>query len=255
MRFRNPFAGKKAGSPVAQRRPAPVHAQEDNTLNNEPLRPGKETSANPYLRGREEWNERYGSYIARAKNWRLAAFGSIGVSAILAIGMVHLASESRVEPYVVTIRNGEAVAVGPAQAAPMPSHKIIAATLAEFIQRLRIKWPDPQIAQRFADETYGYVARGTQAEQFLNIYLRNKFSQSDDGIVDTPHITSVSNIGKNTWQIDWQENITNADSTKPLVKPYQAIVHIKVTPPTTEQEILKNPLGIYVTQISWNRVL
>ena len=33
----------------------------------------------PYLDARREWNERYGSYISRAKNWRLMAFGVLGV--------------------------------------------------------------------------------------------------------------------------------------------------------------------------------
>ena len=29
---------------------------------------------NPYLNGREEWLERYGSYISRAAQWRMVAF-------------------------------------------------------------------------------------------------------------------------------------------------------------------------------------
>lgn len=255
MRFRNPFTRNNPGvfAPV-QKAPGEQEESVSRGAAGERIPPhGKHDD--PYLRGRQEWNERYGSYINRAKNWRLAAFGSIGVSLILALGMVHMAGESKVEPYIVTIHDGEAVAVGPAQAAPMPSHKIIEATLASFIQRLRIKWPDPELAQRFADETYGYVAKGTQAEQFLDIYLRNKFSNPDDGVVGSPQVTSVSEIGKNIWQVDWKESITNADSTAPLVKNYQAILHVKVTPPTTEQQILKNPLGIFVTQISWNQVL
>jgi len=45
----------------------------------------------PYLDTRREWNERYGSYLARAHHWRLAALGSLLVSAILAAGLVALA--------------------------------------------------------------------------------------------------------------------------------------------------------------------
>ena len=36
--------------------------------------PEKAGSGNPYLNGREEWLERYGSYISRAAQWRMAAF-------------------------------------------------------------------------------------------------------------------------------------------------------------------------------------
>jgi type IV secretory pathway TrbF-like protein len=33
----------------------------------------------PYLAARQEWNERYGDYIARARNWRRAAFAALAV--------------------------------------------------------------------------------------------------------------------------------------------------------------------------------
>ena len=59
----------------------------------------------PYLSARREWNERYGDYIARARNWRWAAFAALGISLVLAIGVVWEAAQSKVVPYVVEVTN------------------------------------------------------------------------------------------------------------------------------------------------------
>ena len=78
---------------------------------------------NPYLSARREWNERYGDYIARARNWRRAAFAALAVSLVLAIGVAWQAAQSKVVPYVVEVdKLGDAVAVGRAdRAAPADS--------------------------------------------------------------------------------------------------------------------------------------
>jgi type IV secretory pathway TrbF-like protein len=70
----------------------------------------------PYLSARREWNERYGDYIARARNWRWAAFAALAVSLVLAIGVVWEAAQSKVVPYVVEVdKLGDAVPIAPHQ--------------------------------------------------------------------------------------------------------------------------------------------
>ena len=69
---------------------------------------GEKTAAqqmrhNPYLQARQEWLERYGDYIAQAKNWRIAsllALGLLGLS--LAMNFVQ-ASQSKIVPYIVEV--------------------------------------------------------------------------------------------------------------------------------------------------------
>ena len=47
---------------------------------------------NPYLNGREEWLERYGSYISRAAQWRTVAFFCLLLTGISITGNVIQAS-------------------------------------------------------------------------------------------------------------------------------------------------------------------
>jgi hypothetical protein len=45
----------------------------------EPPNQHRPPESSPYLAARREWDERYGSFITRAKNWRTAAFVNIFV--------------------------------------------------------------------------------------------------------------------------------------------------------------------------------
>ena len=45
-----------------------------------------QTIPNPYLDNRREWNERYGSYIAQARNWRFAAVVALLLALVCAGG-------------------------------------------------------------------------------------------------------------------------------------------------------------------------
>src|SRR2546423_15427392 len=88
----------------------------------------------PYLAARREWNERYGDYIARARNWRRAAFAALAVSGVLSVGTVWQASQSKVVPYVVVVdKLGDAVPVGRADRAAPADLRVVKAALAAWV--------------------------------------------------------------------------------------------------------------------------
>ncbi len=47
-------------------------------------------NSNPYLDARREWAERYGSYIAHARNWRLFSLGMLAIALVESVGLVVL---------------------------------------------------------------------------------------------------------------------------------------------------------------------
>src|SRR5579863_4184295 len=68
-----------------------------------PSKPTMVETHNPYLAARKEWDERYGEFITRARNWRTVALIS-GLVALLATGgLVWLTARSHVIPFVVLI--------------------------------------------------------------------------------------------------------------------------------------------------------
>lgn len=217
-------------------------------------------AGSPWLAAQREYSDRYGSHVKQAHNWRLAAFGTIGVCLVLAGGVVWQAGQSKVVPYVVEVdRLGRAVAVSPADQASMPNQQVILATLSEFIWRIRTAMPSAPAMNANVKQAYAYVDNGSQAFDYLNAYFAKRlypWQQANPGVVRTVQVTSVLPLAKDTYQVDWTETDTGySNGAAPVAATYKAIVGITVVPPTTAAEILQNPLGIYVKSITWSKVI
>ena len=71
--------------------------------------------ATPYQKAAQVWDERIGAARLQAKNWRLMVFGSLILSAGLALSLVWQSLRGTVTPWVVQVdRLGEVQAVAPA---------------------------------------------------------------------------------------------------------------------------------------------
>ena len=69
----------------------------------------------PYLAARREWDERYGNFITRAKNWRKAAFLALLIATLETGGLIALSLKAKTVPYVVAVDSlGRVLAAGPA---------------------------------------------------------------------------------------------------------------------------------------------
>ena len=129
------------------------------------------SDSDPYLTARREWNERYGDYIARARNWRLAAFGSTFISAILAVGVIWLASQIKLVPYVVEVdKLGAAIPVQRADRAATPDRRVIRAQIAAWIEAVRTVSSDPIAQKAILVRAYGLV--DSSGAGFLNDYYK-----------------------------------------------------------------------------------
>ena len=88
------------------------------------------SESSPYLAARSEWDERYGSLITRARNWRLAAFLALAVALVATCGLIALSMKAKVIPYVVAIDNlGRVLAAGPAEQASRADDRLKRAAL------------------------------------------------------------------------------------------------------------------------------
>jgi len=54
----------------------------------------------PYQRAGQIWDERIGSARVQARNWRLMAFGCLGLTTAMWAGLVWQATQSRVVPII-----------------------------------------------------------------------------------------------------------------------------------------------------------
>ena len=98
---------------------------------------------NPYLAGRGGHLEAHARYVIAARNWRWTGILALLVAALSVAGMIMVATQSQVVPYVVKVdKLGEAVPVGRADRAAKPNKAVIVAQLARWITAVRSVWVD-----------------------------------------------------------------------------------------------------------------
>ena len=208
----------------------------------------------PYARAGAEWDERMGTARVAAANWRLAAFGALGLSCLSVGGLLWQSTRSIVTPYVVEVdATGAARAVGPANEAYTPSDAQIAHSLAEFIRDVRSVSIDPVVVRENWLRAYDYATdRGALA---LNDYARDHDPFKDVGRRSvTVEVGSVVRASDDSFELRWSEK-TYASGQFEKLERFTAHLTIVLAPPRTAEALHKNPLGLYVHGVNWSKDL
>jgi type IV secretion system protein VirB5 len=215
--------------------------------------------SNPYLEARREWDERYADLVLGKRNWQIAASGLLLLSLILASGIVWLNTRSRYVPYVVEVdKLGYALTVPhPLTRASVPdvTARIQRYEVAAFIHNARSVTSDPQVEHQMLNSLLAH-ARGA-AERFLDAYYHsdsfthNPFKLAEKQTV-TIQIESILQLSSSSYQVHWSEQQRDLNGVVVgAPSHWEAILQIQISPPSSDDAIVSNPLGFYVTQISW----
>jgi len=208
----------------------------------------------PYQKAAQVWDTRMGDALARARDWRLMAFGSLGLSLLLAGGVIWQAGQSRITPYVVELEaEGSARAVSPAVQDYRPSDAQIAFHLALMIERVRSLAIDPVVVRKNWLSAYDYVT--PRAANTLNAFARDNdpFERIGRETVAV-EVTSVVRASDTSFQIRWLER-RYLNGALAGTERWTALATVAIEPPRDAETLRKNPLGIYVTDLNWSRDL
>jgi type IV secretion system protein VirB5 len=208
----------------------------------------------PYQRAGQLWDERIGSARVQAKNWRLVAFGCLGLTGVLIGSNVWQSMQSRVAPYVVEVdRLGEARSVAPAIQNYMPTDGQVAWHLGRFISNVRSVSTDPVLVKRNWLDAYDFAT--DRAALFLNEYARSNdpFAGIGQRSVSV-QVTSVVRASDTSFQVKWTESIYERGSLARTER-WTAMLTMILRPPKTADALRKNPLGLFVGAIDWAREL
>jgi type IV secretion system protein VirB5 len=218
---------------------------------------GEKVINDPYLDARREWNERYGSYISRAKNWRLMAFGVLGVCLVQTVGLVAMATQNKLVPYVVQVdKLGSAVPVARADQMGKTDERVVKALLARFISDSRGVVSDGIAQRQMIDRTYAMLSNGTRALAIVNEFYKGDppFARAATSGVAT-EISSVIPVTEKTWQVEWGETTRSTSGAITNKLRWKANLTLAFNPPTNERQIIVNPIGVFITDLSWSQVL
>ena len=121
--------------------------------------PNNDKNINPYLDGRREWNERYGSYIKQVNTWKIITFISLLTTLASVAGLTYIGSKNKLVPYVVEVdKVGSIRAVNYAQQSNIDNKRVIKYSLAEFIQNFKTIYGDAKIQKDMIFKIYRYLS-------------------------------------------------------------------------------------------------
>jgi len=215
-------------------------------------------TVSPYVAARHEWDERYGSLIMQARNWRVAFQVSAVIALVAVAGAMWLSLHARTKVFVVALDQlGRSVAAGYAdQTSVANDDRVRRSSILNWVESLRTVTSDA-IAQAKAIRTvYAQIAQGSAAMSAINDFYRGDPPQTR-GKTETVsvEVNAVLPTSDRSYEVDWTETTRDLQGAATATGRWKGSFMIAVDPPTDEATARMNPLGIYVTNASWSRVL
>jgi type IV secretion system protein VirB5 len=215
--------------------------------------------SNPYIEGRREWDERYADLVLGKRNWQIAAAGLLAATLILASGMVWLSVRSRYVPFVVEVdKLGFALTIPQPltpTAVPDVTARMQRYEIAAFIRNARAVSSDREVEQQMLNALLAH-ARGA-ADRFLDAYyhadgfMHNPFKLAEKQTIAV-QIESILQLSPQSYQVRWTEASRDLNGVNVGAPTHwEAQLQTRIVPANSADAIVSNPLGFYVTQISW----
>ena len=219
---------------------------------------------NPYLSARRTWNDHVGSVVSSRQTWQLLGVLSLLIALAGIGGVIHIGSQSKFVPYVVEVdKLGQPVAVAPAQQAAAADQRVMRASVASFISDARLVTPDIALQRKAIYRLYSMLSANDAATAKTNEWMNgtdesSPMKRATKETVSTEIISALPQTA-DTWQVDWTETVRDRQGVlkAPPVRMRALITvyTIAATPQTTVEQLLNNPLGIYVRDYSWSKQL
>ncbi|MCM2457653.1 conjugal transfer protein TrbF [Rhizobium sp. CG4] len=211
----------------------------------------------PYLAARQEWTERYGSYIQAARAWRIVGILGLSMAVIGFTYAMYLSTQVKLVPYIVEVdKLGTSVTVGFPQQIEYADARVVRATLGNFITSLKSITPDAVVQKQYIDRTYALLRTSDPSTQKINAWFRGNSpfekAKTSTVAIEVNNIVALSN---QTYQIDWTEYERDRKGKETDTRRFRGIATVALTAPQDEAIIRLNPIGLYVQDFDWTAQL
>lgn len=203
----------------------------------------------------EEWHDRYLKLSKNSYHWRITAFISFILLSLSLSLNFYQSTKSSIVPYLIEIDNisGTAKPIGRLDEMKFnPSEVQIKYFLKEFVMNTRTLPLDAVLYSRKFKESNFFLNKVSQ--QKLNTYIsqeniKEKFKNGKSVSITINSILPISGT-TNSYQIRWEETLF--DNTGSIEDRYKmsGIYTVTINPPTDENTILTNPIGLTITDFS-----
>jgi type IV secretion system protein VirB5 len=214
----------------------------------------------PYIKARKEFDEITHNINVSKQNWQRIAF-VLGFTLMVSIvSNIFTINRAHIIPYVVQVDNlGRALATDEVKETPLNDEKIIKAFVFQYIDQARSVISDPQALRENLAQVYERSIKSVQTN-FLDVYYKenNPFDYAQNK--GTKHIELIVFLkeGENTYSVEWREIERNYDNQVLGEAHYKALISVIQIPHSNEDKFREsplNPFGLYVTSLSWSKLM
>lgn len=219
--------------------------------------PVPDKGGNPYLNGREEWLERYGSYISRAAQWRMVAFFCLIITGISITGNVMQASQVKTIPYIIEVDQiGKSAVAARADVASATPKRLIQAEIAACISNWRTVTADVELQQKMIERLSYFMAGSAKGVLRQWYEANNPYEIAKSGKLVHVEIKGLPlPVSSDSYRVEWVETIRSHAGVTLDTHTYEATVTVQINPPTVDAVLLRNPGGVYITALSAGKVV
>ncbi len=207
---------------------------------------------NPYLNAKEEWLERYGTYIKQAQNWRFFAMFALLLALASLGGNIMQAYQVKVVPYIVEVdKLGRFNVVNRAENIQSTPEKLIQSVIGSVISDWRTVTADIELQKNMVERLSYFFAGSAQGVLKEWFTKNNPYEIAKTGKLVHVELKSLPlKLTKNSYRIEWTETVRNHSGVTITSEKFEATVTVQVSPPSNEQTLIINPVGVYITALS-----
>jgi len=208
---------------------------------------------NHYLAGRQAWAEAFGSFIQERNRWRLATLLVSIIAILLGTANIIQLRQQKVIPYMVEVDRAGRVSGGQMAKKLETTQEMIQSGLCLFITAWRTVTADIALQEKYVKQASSMsigAARKILAKWYSD---NNPYISNEKKLVEVRIMALPLYISGETWLIEWTEIERTHEGVERSHTTYQANLMIKRKIPETQQEIINNISGIYVSEISQSK--
>jgi type IV secretion system protein VirB5 len=171
---------------------------------------------------------------------------------------IYLGRQPKVVPHIIEVDSlGEANYRGPVGesfASFAPNEALVRYQLRRFIELTRTVSSDNVLLRKSWFDAYKMltITGNTLMTDWVGANDPFKRAQKETTAVE---ILSAVPLSAESWQIDWKETTWDKSGQtmgKPII--WRAMLKIVLQPPTNRQQMIDNPLGLFVDEFHWDRI-